>query len=301
MKKGGIHIEKVIVIAGLTASGKSSLGINLAKRLNGEIISADSVAVYRNLDIGSAKPSLKEQDGVVHHMIDILDIDEAFNVALFQEKARALISDIHSRGKMPIVVGGTGLYINALLYDYRFEEETEPIEELEGSNEELYQQLLMQDPETAKSIHPNNRKRVVRALQRVEEPEVQFDRNQALYDGLVFFLQGDREKMYDRINRRVDIMVKNGLLDEVSKLYQEDPQFFEYQSTQSIGYREFKPYFTDEMTLNEVIELIKRNTRRFAKRQITWFKHQTKCIHMDIFSEDFNHKVDEAIQNWIKK
>lgn len=289
------------MIAGLTASGKSSLGIDLAKRLNGEIISADSVAVYRNLDIGSAKPSLKEQDGVVHHMIDILDIDEAFNVALFQEKARALVSDIHSRGKMPIVVGGTGLYINALLYDYRFEEETELIEDLEGSNEELYQQLVMQDPVLAKSIHPNNRKRVVRALQRVEEPEVQFDRNQALYDGLVFFLQGDREKMYDRINRRVDIMVKNGLLDEVSHLYQEDPQFFEYQSTQSIGYREFKPFFTDEITLDEVTELIKRNTRRFAKRQITWFKHQTTCIHMDIFSEDFNHKVDEAIQNWIKK
>lgn len=290
---------KVLVIAGVTASGKSRLGVELAKQFNGEIISADSVAVYRELDIGSAKPSLIEQDGVVHHMIDVLDLDESFNVARFQKEARDLIDAIHQRNKLPIIVGGTGLYINALLYDYRFDEEEDLIEPMEGSNQELHDQLSLLHPDIARTIHPNNRKRVIRALQRGGQPEVEFDSNTALYDAMVYFLEGDRKQLYERMDYRVELMVGNGLVEEIEKLNAKYPDFFEYQATQSIGYREFKEFVSGSQSIERTIELIQRNTRRFSKRQITWFKHQTKCQHIDIFKVDFKADILKEVSEWI--
>lgn len=290
---------KVLVIAGVTASGKSRLGVELAKQFNGEIISADSVAVYRELDIGSAKPSLIEQDGVVHHMIDVLDLDESFNVARFQKEARDLIDSIHQRNKLPIIVGGTGLYINALLYDYRFDEEEDLIEPMEGSNQELHDQLSLLHQDIARTIHPNNRKRVIRALQRGGQPEVEFDSNTALYDALVYFLEGDRKQLYERMDHRVELMVGNGLVEEIEKLNSKYPEFFEYQATQCIGYREFKEFVSGSQSIERTIELIQRNTRRFSKRQITWFKHQTKCQHIDIFKVDFKAEILKEVSEWI--
>lgn len=299
-------MKKVLVVAGLTASGKSDLGIQLAQELNGEIISADSVAVYRGLDIGSAKVPIEERSGIPHHLVDVYDYDQSYNVATFQMEARKLIDDIHSRGKLPIVVGGTGLYINALIYDYRFEEEDKEVDEpvyLE-SNVELYQKLLELSPKVAEDIHPNNRKRVIRAIERLHKQEtepVQFDKNEALYDALVFFLQGDRTSIYKRINIRVDKMFEQGLLQEVTSLYLNDLSFYDYQASQSIGYREFEAFYKEGQSLDDTIDLIKRNTRRFAKRQITWFKHQTKNITIDVFEPPFKENVLEMSKEWVKK
>lgn len=296
---------KVLVIAGVTGAGKSRLGVALAHRLNGEIISADSVAVYHELNVGSAKPTINEQEGVPHHLINVTNINTPYNVARFQKEGRACIEEIHSRGKLPIVVGGTGLYINALLRDYQFEEERtlgEVDERL--SNEELYNQLQEVDPESAQTIHINNRQRMIRALQiNNSQGKTKASSNQAqkdilLYDACILFLQGDREMLYQRINDRVDGMFENGLLDEVKTLQATDPAVFNLQSMQAIGYREFAPYFEGTQSLEATIELIKQNTRRFAKRQITWFKHQTPSVWIDVFSPDMMIHVNNAIEAW---
>lgn len=286
-------MKKVLVIAGVTGSGKTKLGIELANTLNGEIISADSVAIYRDLNIGSAKPDAIELSQAKHHMIDILDVNDSYSVAQFQKDARALIDDITSRGKLPIVVGGTGLYINALINDYDFVEDDQ--EELENessyTDEQLYRMLLDKDPEAAKTIHQNNRKRVIRAL--IKKPNMN-NGNTPVYDALVFFLQSDRELIHERINLRVDKMFESGLEEELRNLLKNHPQLFSYQGVQSIGYREFEGYFKNEITIDEVRELIKRNTRRFAKRQITWFKNKTNSIWIDI-------KKPNDVINYIKK
>ncbi len=286
-------MKKVLVIAGVTGSGKTKLGIELANTLNGEIISADSVAIYRDLNIGSAKPDAIELSQAKHHMIDILDVNDSYSVAQFQKDARALIDDITSRGKLPIVVGGTGLYINALINDYDFVEDDQ--EELENessyTDEQLYRMLLDKDPEAAKTIHQNNRKRVIRAL--IKKPNMN-NGNTPVYDALVFFLQSDRELIHERINLRVDKMFESGLEEELRNLLKNHPQLFSYQGVQSIGYREFEGYFKNEITIDEVRELIKRNTRRFAKRQITWFKNKTNSIWIDI-------KNPKDVINYIKK
>lgn len=301
-------MKKVLVITGLTASGKSKLGIDLAKRYNGEIISADSVAVYKHLDIGSAKLPIEDREGVVHHLIDVLDYTEGYNVAEFQKQGRQLIEDIHKRNKLPIVVGGTGLYVNALLNDYRFEKELDQPENLDDRpNEILYKELLMLDPEAASTIHVNNRKRVLRALDRVKQHDktsqeiTSYNKDERLYDACVFFLQGDRAKMYERIESRVDMMFDHGLIEEVQNLYNQTPNLFSLQSIQSIGYREFEGFFNKELSLEEVRSLIKRNTRRFAKRQITWFKHQTPNITLDIFKEDMLLEVDKVVKQWLSE
>ncbi|MDE8070280.1 tRNA (adenosine(37)-N6)-dimethylallyltransferase MiaA [Erysipelothrix rhusiopathiae] len=298
-------MKKVIVIAGVTASGKSSLAVSLAKKINGEIISADSVAVYKELNIGSAKPTVEEQDGIIHHLIDIVSITESYHVARFQKEARDAIDLILSKGKTPIIVGGTGLYINALLNDYRFNEELE-LPEIDESltNEALMQELIELDPVTAENIHINNRKRLIRSLQMVKGmklPKSDVNENKGknrLYDAHVYFLQGDRTKLYERINKRVDIMMSQGLLDEVSELKTEYPDLFSFQSMQSIGYREFNDYFQGNSSIDEVQELIKTNTRRLAKRQITWFKHQTESIWIDVFNEDPLEFVLNNIKKW---
>ncbi|QIK69099.1 tRNA (adenosine(37)-N6)-dimethylallyltransferase MiaA [Erysipelothrix sp. HDW6C] len=296
---------KVLVIAGVTGAGKSRLGVALAHRLNGEIISADSVAVYHELNVGSAKPTINEQEGVPHHLINVTNINTPYNVARFQKEGRACIEEIHSRGKLPIIVGGTGLYINALLRDYQFEEErtlSEVDERL--SNEELYRQLQEVDPESAQTIHINNRQRMIRALQinnsqgKTKASSNQAQKNILLYDACILFLQGDREMLYQRINNRVDEMIENGLLDEVKTLQATDPAVFNLQSMQAIGYREFAPYFEGTQSLEATIELIKQNTRRFAKRQITWFKHQTPSVWVDVFAPDMMIHVNNAIEAW---
>lgn len=289
-------MKKVIVVAGVTGSGKTKLGIELANRLNGEIISADSVAIYKNLNIGSAKPNSHEQSQAIHHMIDFLELNDNYSVAQFQKDARDYIEDITSRGKIPIVVGGTGLYINALINNYEFIEETIEKEVDESlSDEQLHHMLENVNSELASTIHPNNRKRVIRALTREHHNN---QGTESYYDAKVFFLQSDRETIYERINKRVDMMFESGLLDEVKSLYEKHELFFEFQSTQSIGYREFKEYFKGDMSLDEVIELIKRNTRRFAKRQITWFKNKTDSIWIDLKN---TQEVYVYINEWLYK
>ena len=285
-------MKKVIVIAGLTATGKTSTAVKLAQKIGAEIISADSVAVYKGLDVGSAKPSHDEQGGIPHHCIDIHDYKDTYNVALFQKQARALIKEIHNRDKHAIIVGGTGLYIKALLYDYRFEEESKSDYTREEPTEALYQELLLKDKSTAENLHPNNRKRIIRALesfdthQKPREEITENHKDTQIIEADVFFLQGDRKLIYERINQRVHMMFEMGLEKEVSNFYEKDKNIFTYPSFQSIGYREFESYLKDEIDKKRLIELIQRNTRRFAKRQITWFKHQQPSEWIDIFNED---------------
>lgn len=298
-------MKKVIVIAGVTASGKSKLAVALAHKINGEIISADSVAVYNELNIGSAKPTLIEQDGIPHQLINIVSYTESYHVARFQLEAREAIDLIISKGKIPIIVGGTGLYINALLNDYRFTEELE-LPEIDESltNEAMMNELIQIDPVTASTIHINNRKRLIRSLQMVKctkKPKADLNSNKGkerLYDAKIYFLQGERALLYERINMRVEVMLNHGLLEEVSQLYSNDKNLFDYQSMQAIGYREFKPYFLGNSTIDEVKTQIQQNTRRFAKRQITWFKHQTESTWIDVFNEEPLNRVLEDLKEW---
>lgn len=300
-------MKKVIVIAGVTGAGKSALSIELAHALNGEIISADSVAIYKHLDIGSAKLSKEAQDGVVHHLMDALPLDAPFDVATFQKEGRALIDAIHARGRVPIVVGGTGLYINALIQDYRFdapsyEVDIEAIEAL--TDEALRSKLKEVDPQVLDTIHPNNRKRLVRALKRYEETKnsqetiTAFNKDERVYDAKVYFLTGPRDVMYERMNQRVTKMFESGLIEEVEHCLQLYPNFFQLSATQAIGYREFEAYFNQTMDLDTVKQLIQRNTRRFAKRQWTWFKHQTQAQWIDISEIDRDLLID-SIRDWL--
>ena len=293
----------IYVIAGQTATGKSETAIKLAQLIDAEIISADSVAVYRKLDIGSAKPSQIEQANIPHHMIDVFDLDDPFNVAVFQKEARRLIKEIKSREKNVIVVGGTGLYIKALLYDYRFEDEPNMEIERSESTETLYSLLIKQDPKTAETIHPNNRKRIIRAINSFEYHKKsrnelnQKQKDTQIIEAKVFFLYGDRNEVYRRINERVERMFETGLETEVRDLYRQDPNIFKYNSMNSIGYREFESYFNKEIDRETLIALIQRNTRRFAKRQMTWFKNQQPALWINIDEEN----AFEAIVKEIKQ
>lgn len=282
----------IYVISGLTASGKSNAAIKLAQEIDAEIISADSVAVYKQLNIGSAKPTEYEQSLVRHHLINILDYKDPYSVADFQEQARDKIVEITNRGKQVIVVGGTGLYIKALLYDYRFEKENNQNYERFESNEVLYKELMSKDPIEAEKIHPNNRKRVIRALASYDyhgltRSELTKNRqDKQIINAKVYFLYADREHIYERINQRVLEMFESGLEEEVIELYKQDRELFNYNSLQSIGYREFERYFNEEIGKSELISDIQRNTRRFAKRQMTWFKHQQPSTWIDIENEN---------------
>lgn len=298
-------MKPICIIAGLTATGKSRVAIDLARVWNAEIISADSVAVYQELNIGSAKPSLEEREGVVHHLIDVCSYRDAYNVARFQKEARECIASIQSRGKNVIVVGGTGLYIKALLNDYRFKEETQNTECFtdDVSTSDLYESLMQVDPKAAESMHPNNRKRIIRALSSFEAHQItrneitQDNKNTQLIPALVFFLQGEREKIYQRINSRVEKMFEMGLENEVQALYEKDKDLFRYQSVQSIGYREFEDYFDSKIDKATLIETIQRNTRRLAKRQTTWFKHQQESQWIDVFEESVYDVINHILKN----
>lgn len=278
--------EKVIVIVGPTAIGKTELSLKLAKDLNGEIISGDSMQVYKGLDIGTAKASKEEQEMVPHHLIDIIEMTEDYTVSDFQTKARSLIEDITSRGKVPIIVGGSGLYIQSVLYDYQFPNEardeavTKELEkEVESKGiEPLYNRLKEIDPKQADKIHPNNHRRVIRAVEIYETTGLTMTEIQErqkvtpLYEVQFIGLEMDRALLYERINQRIDIMVQNGLIAEVSKVFENVDQTS--QAMSGIGYKEFIPYFRGESSLHECMDALKKNSRRFAKRQYTWFKNK---------------------------
>lgn len=281
----------LVVLTGPTAVGKTALSISLAKEINGEIISADSMQVYRQMDIGTAKIMPEEMQGVPHHLIDILDPDEDFNVVKFKELANACIEQIYSRGKIPILVGGTGFYIQAVLKDVSFqqEEETEIRKELEKLVQEkgahyLHEQLQKVDPESAKVIHENNVRRVIRALEYFEQTGCKIsDHNQqekekeSPYNFAYFVLEQDRKILYERIEKRIDLMMEQGLLSEVKRLY-EKGYGRDLVSMQGIGYKEIYAYLDGEYSLEEAEYILKRDTRHFAKRQLTWFKREKDVV-----------------------
>ncbi len=287
--------QKLLVIGGPTAVGKTELSINLAKKLNGEIISADSMQIYKYMDIGSAKITKEEMDDVVHHMIDIINPEDSFSAADFKERGKKAIDKITSKGKFPIIAGGTGLYINALTCNMNFtdsEKDEEYRLELEGladkhGNEYIHEMLKEIDIKSYNDIHPNNRKRVIRALEVYKTTQKPFssynageDFYKSDYDVFYYVLTMNREKLYDRINKRVDIMMDNGLLDECIKLKSMGYNA-NMQSMQGIGYKELLYYLDNKISLEQAVEMIKQYSRNYAKRQLTWFRRDSRCVFLD--------------------
>lgn len=280
-------MNKVIVITGPTAVGKTSLSIELAKKYNGEIINADSTQVYKTLDIATAKITESEKEGIPHHLIDIKNIDEDYTVYDYQKDARKCIDDILRRGKTPILVGGTGLYIKAALYDYKFNLETTKGDYSKYTNVELYNMLLKLDPDT--TIHINNRKRVERRLDYIKNNHTTETNktDKLLYDAIFIGLTTDRDILYDRINKRVDIMIKNGLVEEAKRIY--DSNIRTKAVLTPIGYKELFLFFDSAISLNEAIELIKQRSRRYAKRQYTWFNNQMNITWFTNFNDVYDY------------
>lgn len=289
-------MKKLIVITGCTATGKTSLSVELAKRLNGEIISADSMQIYQGMDIGTAKVSLEEACGIPHHMIDIVNPNIRFTVAEYQEMALKIIDDIYSRGKTPIIVGGTGLYINSLIYKMTFSDYDvdlkNRIRELSErvSKQELWDYLYSLDKDRANELSVNDVKRVSRAIEialsntKATEDETKIRR----FDSMIYILNGDRADIYDRINSRVDIMIENGLIGEVMCLLNSGIER-DSQAIQGIGYKEITEYLDGNCTLNEAIELVKRKSRNYAKRQLTWFKrYYPDATYLDCKNKEQN-------------
>ncbi|MEA3319576.1 MAG: tRNA (adenosine(37)-N6)-dimethylallyltransferase MiaA [Bacillota bacterium] len=297
--------QKVIVIIGPTAVGKTKTSVELAKRVNGEIISGDSMQIYKTMDIGTAKIKEEEMQGIPHYLIDIKEPEEAYSVAEFQQDVRNKIDEITSRGHIPIIVGGTGLYIQSVLYDYQFSESGKDEEtrlRLEKRSQEigvekLHQELAEIDPKSAANIHPNNVRRVIRALeifyttgktmseyQDTQQPE-------PLYDIALIGLTMDREVLYERINLRVDLMMEEGLLREVQTLY--DNGVRDCQSIQAIGYKELYAYLDGKVTLEQAVDDLKQNSRRYAKRQLTWFRNKMDVTWFDMTDVDFEQKLSQ--------
>lgn len=296
-------MNKVIVVVGPTAVGKTKIAIELAKYYGCEIISGDSVAVYKRLDIGSAKPSIEEQGDIKHHLIDIIEAGGSYSVADFQKQAREIID----KNKLSIICGGTGLYVQGALYNYEFNASARDLDfskKYESySNLELYELLLSKDPNIDKDkLHPNNRKRVLRALEVLQELDKSihsFDKKkEALYDYFIVYLSMPRDLLYERINLRVDKMIEDGLEQEVRALYNDGIY------PHAIGYQEFIPYFNNECSLDDVIELIKKNTRHLAKRQETWFKNQMQSNFYNVDLDNVNNTIKcikNDIDGWLKK
>lgn len=297
--------EKLIILAGPTASGKTSLSIDLAKRLNGEIISADSMQVYKYMDVGTAKISGGEMCGIKHHLIDVLDPKEDFNIVKFQNMVKTVIKEITKRGHLPIIVGGTGFYIQSIIYDIDFDNEednTSIREELEREYESLgadymYERLKKIDSISAQNIHKNNKKRIIRAIEyfMINNAPIsshnETQRNKiSPYDFRFFVLNPPRNILYKRINQRVDIMVEKGLLKEVKSLKQMGLSKHNI-SMQGIGYKEIIEYLEGDVSLETAIENIKQNTRHMAKRQVTWFKREKDVIYIDPYSFENNEKI----------
>lgn len=294
-------MKKVIVILGPTAVGKTKLSIKLAEIYNGEVINADSTQIYKDLNIATAKVTEEEKEGVIHHLINIKSIDEEYSVYDYQKDCRLKISEIQSRGKTPIIVGGTGLYIKAALYDYEFFEESKTINDYDNySNNELYEKLLSIDPTT--TIHKNNRKRIIRALNYYNSNNKKITDNKEgsklLYDAIFIGLTTSRDILYDRINKRVDIMVNDGLIEEAEKLYKKGIRSKAVMTP--IGYKELFQYFDGNKTIEEAINLIKQRSRRYAKRQYTWNNNQMNVNWFDVNFKCFEETLNE-VKNFIDK
>ena len=297
--------NKLIILAGPTASGKTSVSIDLAKRLGGEIISADSMQVYKYMDVGTAKISVEEMQGVKHHLIDVLDPKEDFNIVKFQNMVKCSIEEIVKNGHIPILVGGTGFYIQSVIYDIDFNNEDDNSSVRKKLEEEydtlgadfMHEKLKKIDIVSAQNIHKNNKKRIIRAIEYFlinNEPisshnEVQREKKSP-YDYRFFVLNPPRDILYERINKRVDIMLENGLVDEVKKLREMGLSTANI-SMQGIGYKEIIEYLDGEVSLETAIENIKQNTRHMAKRQVTWFKREKDVIYVHPFSFESNDKI----------
>lgn len=310
-----MSVEKVIVIVGPTAVGKTALGVELAQLFSGEVISGDSMQVYRGLDIGTAKVTDAEKGAVPHHLIDVRDVDEPYTASDFQQMGRAKINEITAREHIPIVVGGTGLYIESLLYnmshgeadpDPDFRTEMEALAEKE-SRQFVWEKLEAIDPEAADNIHPNNLVRTVRALevhhvtgQKFSDYKKQQNERQPLYDTFIIGLNTDRELLYNRINQRVDLMMADGLIDEARWL--DCAVSRDVQSIRGIGYKELFAYFDGDINLQEATSDIKQASRHYAKRQLTWFRNKTAVdlwVNLVEYPEELE-QVKQAVRTFLK-
>ena len=286
--------EKVIVICGPTASGKTALSIELAKKIDGEVVSCDSMQIYKDMDIGTAKPTKEEMQGIKHYLIDFVSPDERYSVADYKKDAKKAIKEILEKGKTPIVVGGTGLYIDSLIYEIEYQDikfdETyrKALEEQAEKNglDMLYEKAKKIDPKAIEKISRNDKKRILRILEiyhatgkNKTEQEKESRKKEVEYDYKVYALDWDREKLYERINKRVDIMIEQGLIEEVRKIYKKYEKF--PTAMQGLGYKEVVEYIEGNTTKEEMIEKIKQETRRYAKRQLTWFRKNKQTIWLN--------------------
>ena len=288
-------MKKIIVIVGPTGVGKTKLSVELAKRLNGEIVNADSMQVYKNLNIGTAKIKDEEKEGIIHHLFDICDVNDNYTIYNYQQDARRVIEEIKKKKKVPIFVGGSGLYIKAALYDYQLSNEGFHSNFDNLSNEEILKEIK-KNYET--NIHVNNRKRLVRELNKIYNHTTNTSEiNKPLYDITIIGLTMEREKLYDIINNRVDKMVNEGLIEEVKELY--DKKINSKAIMTGIGYKELYKYFDNEITLEEAVNLIKKNSRNFAKRQYTFFNHQMNVKWFIANYNNFDKTIDE-VEKYIK-
>lgn len=289
-------MKKIIVITGPTGVGKTKLSVKLAKKLNGEIINADSMQVYRDLDIGTAKIKEAEKEMVPHHLFDICDVYKNYTIYNYQKDARSIIGKIKRKRKTPILVGGSGLYIKAALYDYKLVKEDFHSEFSDLSNEELLKEIKKHYDT---DIHLNNRKRLVRELNKIKNNSTNISNiNEPLYDIIIIGLTTDRDKLYEIIDKRVDRMIKEGLIKEVKALYDKNVNSKAIQT--GIGYKELYDYFNGKLTLDEAIELIKKNSRNFAKRQYTFFNHQMNVNWFNVDFDNFDNTINEVYDFIIK-
>lgn len=285
-------MRDIIVIVGPTGVGKTKLSIELAKRLDGEVINGDSVSIFKRLNIASAKPTIEEREGIKHHLIDIKNIDEDYSVYDYQNDAREKINEINSKNKRVIIVGGTGLYIKAALYNYKFTKGTTYNTYDNLSNEQLYSKIKTLDNNI--EIHKNNRKRLVRVLNKLENnEEISNDKDELLYPVKIIGLTTDRSILYERINQRVENMIKNGLLDEIDSL--KDSYKTSRILNNAIGYKEFYDYLENNKSLEDVVKEIKKNSRHYAKRQYTFFNNQMKVAWFDVDFNNFERTIDKVI------
>ena len=289
-------MDKLIIITGPTGTGKTKLSIEIAKKYHTEIINGDAYQVYKDMNILTAKPSLEERCNIPHHLFDIREINEEYSVADYQKNVRNLIYDFKKRSIIPLIVGGSGLYLDSVIYDYDFtktgrnEDFEKKYEHL--TNVELHSILETYNKDAAAKIHMNNRKRVLRAIELSESNALITTFNdRLLYDPLIIFLNEDREKLYNALNHRVDKMVEEGLVEEVKKISSKNVS---KTAEKAIGYKELLPYINNEKSLSECIDDVKKNTRHYAKRQITWFKHKDHITILNINRTNFNETINEA-------
>lgn len=305
--------NKIIAVAGPTASGKTALAVEIAKAVGGEIVSCDSMQIYKDLSIGTAKPDAEEMQGIPHHMIDFVEPQRRYSVADFVDDARACIDDILARGKVPVIAGGTGLYMDSVLNnisfadfdsDPDFREEMQKLADAEGK-EAVHSLLQKADPEAAEKIHPNNVRRVIRALEVCRVTGKTFTQvnlesvRDAVYDALIIGIDRDREKLYERINLRVDIMLEKGLLTEVRDLYGKGIGA-DTTAMQAIGYKELVRYLEGRCTYDEAVEKIKMESRRYAKRQLTWFRRNPDILWFNADEDGYYEKVFEKCFTFLK-